>query len=369
MKFSCEKYVLQAALMTASRAAAAKSPIPTLEGLLIQAGAAVRITGYDLKKGIYTDIDADVTVPGSAVFGAKLFVEMIRRMPDGVVTVEVSDDLNATVRCGRSEYAFMAMDADDYPELPAADYTDGISMPQKTLRGMIDETLFAVSTNESRPVYMGSLFELEHGVLTIVSVDGYRLALRRENVGGDTDGLRFIIPGSALTDIGRICGDTDEPIGISVGPKHVSFTIDRTVVVSRRLEGDFLNYRKAIPEQFRTEMKIDRDEFLAAVDRVSLVVDEKIKNPVRLVFEDGAIRFLCVTPVGKAEDVCSCEGSGGDMEIGFNDRYLRDALRAAPKQELKIAINTGSSPCVFFPADGGDAFAYMILPVRLRAGQ
>lgn len=370
MKFSCEKYVLQNAVMTASRAAAAKSPLPALEGLLVKAGAGISVTGYDLKKGIYTTIEADVSQPGSAVFGAKLFVEMIRHMPDGIVTVEVGEDNNAKIKCGRSEYSLMAMDADDYPDLPSVDYDEAISIPQKQLKEMIGETIFAVSTNESRPVYMGSLFEIEEGTLTLVSVDGYRLALRREKIEGCGENeMRFIIPGAALSEVERICGDTDEPVQINVGAKHVSFTIGETVVVSRRLEGDFLNYKKAIPENFRARVKIERNEFLSVVDRVSLIVDEKLKSPVRLTFGDGSIEFLCATPLGKAEDACSCEGTGEDVEIGFNDRYLRDALRAAPADALLICINTGSSPCVLVPADETGKFIYMILPVRLRAGE
>lgn len=369
MKFSCEKYVLQNALSTAARAASAKSPIPALEGLLIHAGGKVRITGYDLKKGIYTDIEADISAPGAAVLNAKLFVEMIRRMPDGIVTVSVDEDNAVKVKCGKTEYNFVAMSADDYPELPETDRDDAVSVQQKVLRELIEDTVFAVSANESRPVYTGSRFEIENGVLTVISVDGYRLALKRSKLDGCDKSFAFIIPGSALQDVERICEDSEEPVMINVGTKHVSFTIGDTVVVSRRLEGDFLNYRKAIPEAFRFTLKIDRNEFLAAVDRVSLVVDEKVKNPLRLIFGDGKIDFSCVTPRGRAEDVCTCDGGGEDMEIGFNDRYLREALRAASKDELSMCINTGSSPCIFVPADGGDEFVYMILPVRLRAGE
>ena len=366
MKFSCDKHLIQSAAATAARAASAKSPIPALEGLLIQAGAGVRLTGYDLKKGIYTTIEADVERPGSAVLNAKLFTEMLRRLPDGIVTVEVGEQNDVKVKCGRSAYDFIAIDAEEYPELPEMDESEAVSIPQKTLKAMIDETIFAVSTNESRPVYMGSMFEIGGGQLTLVSVDGYRLALRREKLeGSGREGLAFIIPGTALQDISRICADA---VLINVGAKHVTFTIGETVVISRRLEGEFLNYRKAVPENFRFTMKISREEFLSVVDRVSLVVDEKIKSPLRLTFRDGSIDFACVTPVGRAEDVCSCTGEGGDTEIGFNDRYLRDALRAAPADELDVCINTGSSPCVFLPADGGDGFIYMVLPVRLRSG-
>lgn len=370
MKFSCDKHLIQSAAATAARAASAKSPIPALEGLLIQAGAGVRLTGYDLKKGIYTTIEADVERPGSAVLNAKLFTEMLRRLPDGIVTVEVGEQNDVKVKCGRSAYDFIAIDAEEYPELPEMDESEAVSIPQKTLKAMIDETIFAVSTNESRPVYMGSMFEIGGGQLTLVSVDGYRLALRREKLeGSGREGLAFIIPGTALQDISRICADSDEQVLINVGAKHVTFTIGETVVISRRLEGEFLNYRKAVPENFRFTMKISREEFLSVVDRVSLVVDEKMKSPVRLIFGDGRIDFFCNTPLGRAGDVCPCEGEGGDTEIGFNDRYLRDALRAAPVKELEVCINTGSSPCVIRAADGGDEFTYMILPVRLKAGE
>ena len=358
MKFSCEKHLLQAAVAAASRAASAKSPISALEGLLIEAGSGVRVTGYDLKKGIYMNIEADVAQPGSAVLmTAKLFSEMMRLLPDGIVTVEVGDDSRASVRCGQSEYGFMALPAADYPELPEVDESEAVRISQKALRSMIDESIFAVSTNESRPVYMGSLFELEGGRLTMVSVDGYRLAIRRESVQGGAEGLRFIIPGSALLDVERLCADSDEEVLLNVG----------TVVVSRKLEGDFLNYKKSLPENFRYVVKLLREDMLGATDRVSLVVDEKMKSPVRLIFGDGRIDFFCNTPLGRAGDVCPCEG--GDTEIGFNDRYLRDALRAAPVKELEVCINTGSSPCVIRAADGGDEFTYMILPVRLKAGE
>ena len=336
MKFSCDKYVLQQAAASAARAAAAKSPIPTLEGLLIEAGASVRITGYDLKKAIYTTIDADIPEPGSVLIGARLFCEMLRRMPDGIVTVEAEN---------------------------------GVSLPQNLLKKMINECSFAVSTNESRPVYMGTLFEIENNVLTMVSVDGYRLALRREAVEGYGDDCSFIVPGTALSDLERLCGDSDERVVLSVGSKHISFTVGNTVVLSRRLEGDFLNYKKAIPESFRVTVKTARTDLLEVVERVSLIIDSKNNAPLRLTFRKDAIDFVCTTPLGKAADSCPCEGDGGDLEIGFNDHYLSDALKAAPADEINVCLNTGSSPCILVPADGSDNFVYMVLPVRLRAGQ
>lgn len=368
MNFSCEKDVLQQAALSTARAAASKSPIAALEGLLIQAGEGVRITGYDLKRAIYTTIPANVSEAGSVVLPARLFCEMLRRMPDGIVTLAVSDD-SVNVKCGKSSFDLVGMRAEDYPDLPTVDQESGVALPQGLLKEMINETSFAISTNEARPVYMGSLFELENNELRIVSVDGYRLALRREAVEGYGDDCSFIVPGTSLGDLERFCDDSDDKVSIAVGGKYISFTVGETVVLSRRLEGEFLNYRKAIPESFRVQVQTERTELLRVVERVSLIVDEKVRTPLRLTFGDGTIDFACTTPVGRAEDVCPSEGDGAGLEIGFNDRYLSDALKNAPTDEIRVSLNTGSSPCILTAADGSDNFTYMILPVRLRAGQ
>ena len=368
MKFSCEKYLLQSACGIASRAAAGKSPIPALEGLLLQASDRLTVTGYDLKKGIYTQLEAEVKEQGSVVVGARLFGEMIRRLPDGIVTISTDINNNVNVKCGKSEFNFMGISPEDYPEMPVVDGVNNIALPQKILGSMINQTIFAVADNDMRPIYTGTLFDIEGEELTLVSVDGYRLAKRSEKLeSAKMENCSFVVPGSALADIERICGDSEELVKISVGAKHISFSIGETVVVSRRLEGEFLNYKKSIPDSFKYTVKVDRDEFMSAIDRVALIVSERNTSPVRMTFNDGSIDCLCVTPIGRAEDVCTCEGSGEGLQIGFNDRYLKDALKAAAKEELNICLNSASSPCIITAADGSDNFTYMILPVRLHA--
>ena len=221
MKFTCEKHVLQAAVAAASRAASSRSSIPALEGLLIQAGVNVRVTGYDLRKGIYQSFEAEVEEPGSAVvMTAKLIGEMMRVLPDGKVTFEVANGGKTTVKCGMSEYSFMSLPADEYPELPDNNYADAISLEQQQLSEIIEQTIFAVSTNESRPVYMGSLFELDGNRLTVVSVDGYRLALRRAEVSGKTENAHFIVPGTVLQDVARLCSKSEDPVMINLGERQ-----------------------------------------------------------------------------------------------------------------------------------------------------
>lgn len=369
MKFSCEKTVLQAAVSTAAKAASARSPIPALEGILLEAGAdRVKLTGYDLKKGIYTHIAADVGEPGSVILGARVFSNIVNSLPDGKVTLK-TEGQNAVIRCENAEFNIIGSNASDYPELPDIDGPSGVSLPQDLLSRMIRQTIFAVSDNESRPVYTGELFEISGGSLTVVAVDGYRLALRREPVEGVNEEYSFIVPGNALSDLEKLCGDSGE-VRINLGSKHISFVIGETVLVSRRLEGEFLKYKTAVPATFRAEVRADRAQLQRTIERVSLIIDDRIKNPLRCTFGNNEVRIVCATALGKAEDVCATEGEGNDIEIGFNNRYVLDALKAAPAEEIKVCLNTGSSPCVLLPAeqaeDGSD-FLYMILPVRLKA--
>jgi DNA polymerase-3 subunit beta len=328
----------------------------------------VTVTGYDLKEGIFTTFAADVEEAGSVVIEARFLNEMLRRLPDGIVSFDCAEDCKVSVRCGRSKYDIIGIESAEYPEIQKVEGLNRVSLPQKILKSMINETIFAIAETDVRPVYTGTLFEIEDGKLTLVSVDGYRLAKRTEiPEEAAMENCTFIVPGSALADIERICGDTSDEVEISVGDKHIEFKIGDTVVITRRLEGDFLNYKKAIPATFKYEIKISRSEFLSTVDRVSLIVDEKNKTPVRVIFGDGMISCNCVTPLGKAEDVCICEGSGEDLLIGFNDRYLKDALKAAEGEDIKLCVNTASSPCVIVPAEGEEKFTYMVLPVRLHA--
>ena len=367
MKFTCMKSALQAAVNIASRAASSKSPIPALEGILLEAGpAGLKLTGYDLKKGIYTTIEADVAQPGSIVLGAKIFGDIVRSLPEGVVTVKV-EGLNVSITCENSDFKIVGIDFNDYPELPSIDHHSGISLPQNILGEMIRQTIFAVSDNEARPVYTGEMFEIEGGSLTLVAVDGYRLALRREKIDKEMESYSFIVPGNALSDLEKLCGDNDEDVTIALGSKHISFTIGRTVIISRRLEGDFLNYRKTVPTTFNVVVRADRHDLQRTVERVSLIIDDKIKNPIRCTVGENEMRIVCSTSIGKAEDVCPVSGDGKGLEIGFNNRYILDALKAAPSEEVDVCLNTGSSTCIINPADGSDKFLYMVLPVRLKA--
>ena len=367
MILSCEKEILQSAISTASKASSARSSMPALEGILFEAfPERLKLTGYDLKKAIYTEIDADVTQQGSIVLNARMVGNIINSLPEGTVTLTTAG-LNTKITCGNAEFNIIGINSEDYPELPNIDAQTGVSLPQSILSRMIRQTIFAVSDNESRPVYTGELFEIEDGKLVIVAVDGYRLALRRETIEGMDQELKFIVPGNALNDLEKLCGNTEEPVKINLGSKHISFSIGDTVLISRRLEGEFLDYRKSVPTSFRISVTADRLALQRSIERVSLVIDDRVRNPLRCTFEDNEIHIVCSTAMGKAEDFFSVDGDGTGLEIGFNNRYMLDALKAAPDETVRLCLNTSSSPCVILPAEESDEFLYMILPVRLKA--
>lgn len=370
MKFSCEKALLQAAISTTSRAVSPKSSIPALEGILLEAGSDLRLTGYNLETGIRTIVPADIREEGTLVLGARLFGEIVRKLPDDIVTFQ-SENYMVNIKCGMSEFNILGTDPEEFPELPTVEYQNSLILPQSRLKAMISQTLFAVSDNESRPIHTGSLFEVDSEGLTIVSVDGYRLALRHESIdkkeGAET--FSFVVPGAALSEVEKICSDMDEPASVTQGARHVMFKVGDTMLVSRRLEGEFLAYRQAIPRNNTIHVEGDTRALLSSIDRVSLIISDKLKSPLRCVFDSNLLKISTKTAIGDAYDECPLSGDGGGLEIGFNNKYLMDALKAAPADKVRLELTTGVSPCVILPTEGEENFLYMVLPVRLKAGE
>lgn len=380
MKFSCEKALLINAISLASRTVAVKSSIPALEGLLLDCTEnSLRITGYDLKTGIRSSIPAEVKEQGQMVFSARLFHEIVRRMPDDVVNI-ATDGFTVNVRCGMSEFNIQGIDASEYPDLPTVDYVNTFDIPQNALRDMIERTSFAISQSDARPIHTGALFDVNDvesdatAKLTMVAVDGYRLALRREkirNLGG-SKGFQFVVPGAALKEVQRIAGDVDKPIQVIQGERHVLFRTEDAMLITRRLEGEFLNYKQAIPTNSSINVGTETSKLMQSIERCSLIISEQQKSPLRCTFEDGTLKLKTSTALGNAYDECPISGSGSGMEIGFNNKYLLDALKAVPATYINLSLNTPVSPCVITKSDDVDiasnSFTYMVLPVRLRAG-
>ena len=367
MKFSCEKALLSGAVSVTSRAVAAKSSIPAMEGILIEAGDSLRLTGYNLETGIQATVPAEIKEKGSLVLSARIFGEIVRKLPDDMVVFS-SQGYTVNIKCGMSEFNILGTDPEEFPELPTVDQQNSLTLPQPVLRAMISQTLFAVSDNESRPIHTGSLFEVDGTTLTVVSVDGYRLALRKEDLTEKkgVDFFSFVVPGSALGEVEKICSG-EEAVVVTQGARHVMFKTGDTVLVCRRLEGEFLPYKNAIPRNNTIHIEVDARALLSSIERVSLIISEKLKSPLRCIFGDGMVSITTKTAIGDAADQCLISGDGQGLEIGFNNKYLMDALKAAPADKLRMEFTSGVAPCVILPAEGEENFIYMVLPVRLKA--
>ena len=366
MRFSCEKALLQSAVNITSRAVSTKSSIPALEGLLLQCDGALTVSGYNMQTGIRTKVPAEIREDGEIVVNARLFGDIIRKMPDDVVTF-AADKAVIRLTCGDAHFEIAAIGAEDFPELPVVEDQFSITMKQNVLRAMIGQTLFAVSTNEARPVHTGALFEIGADGLTVVALDGFRLALRREPIDRiDGGAFRFVAPGPALSEVEKICGDTEDPAEITLGNRHLLFEIGDTQLICRRLEGEFLDYKNAIPRKNPIRLTVDTKTMIESIDRVSVVISDKLKSPVRCVFDLDRVSMSAKTGNGESSDICRLSGDGQGLEIGFNNRYLMEALRYAPADTVTMELNTGISPAIIVPAEGEETFLYMVLPVRLK---
>ena len=369
MKLTCEKNQLVSAISVASRTVAQKSAISGLEGILVRAGVKVMLTGYNLETGITVSVDADIQETGACVMPARLFFDIVRKLPDDTVSIQVDESFKVSIKGGISSFTITALSADDYPELPDVDSEKGIRVPQNELKAMISGTIFAVSENQARPIHTGVLFEVDNDSITSVAVDGYRLALRRYLPEESLERtLKFVAPAAALKEVEKILGDTDDPATFYPGSKHILFTIGDATLVCRILEGEFLDWRRVLPQNNPVKLVGNVSRLTDSIERVGLVISEKLKSPVRCKFGDNAAELRTVSTIGEAYDVCPIAGDGKDLEIGFNCKYLLDALRAVPDSECTLEMINGLSPIVLNPTEG-NRYSYMVLPVRLKAGE
>lgn len=366
MKFTVNKSDITEAVSNIQRAVSTKTSIPALEGILLSATeTGLELCAYDLELGITTVIPAFVMEPGKAVLSAKLFSDIVRRTPAETVTVSVDEKNMATLESGYSRFSIIGIPAEEFPKLPKLSDSTQISLPGALLKSMIRQTLFAIAESDAKPIHQGSLFSLENGILDVVSVDGYRLAVRREPVDFSED-LSFVVPGKTLSELLKLIKDSEEPVEISAGRRHILFKIDNYTVISSLLEGEFLNYKAAIPPESQTEVVLKTREAIDSVERVSLLITDRLKSPIRCLFDNNEVKLNCTTSMGRASDQLDVEMTGQSVEIGFNNRYLLEALRNTECDEVKVQLGGPLSPMKVVPKEG-DSFLFLVLPVRLKS--
>jgi len=366
MRFTCEKSMLMTGLNITGRTVAQKSALSAIEGILCKAETGLTLTGFNMETAITYEIEADVSENGICVLPAKLFGDIIRRLPEGPVTVTVDDNFKVSVKAGYASFHISAESAADYPELPDVGSGRSVKIPQNALKELISGTIFSVSENQGRPVHTGVKFEVEKDSVSAIAVDGFRLARRTYHTEEETGiHMSFVVPAQGLKEVEKILNDTDEEMSFTMGAKHILFKIGEATLICRLLDGEFLDWRRVVPSDCPIKLVANVSDLVSSIERVGLIVSEKYKSPVRCLFSDQVLQMKTNTTIGVAEDRCAIAGNGKELEIGFNVRYLADALRAVPGEEVVLELTNGLSPIVMTPVDEKKDFAYMVLPVRI----
>lgn len=364
MKLTCERTLLAEAITGVSKAVLTSNNGSPLEGILFHAeGFSLTLTGYNEQLAITTTLEANVQQPGDALLSARLLGDMVRRLNAEDIELSCDDNCTATVKGGITEFNILGMNPASYPSLPSPATDHALDLPAAGLKEIVETTLYAVSLDDKKPAHTGELFVIEPEKLTVVALDGFRLAIMEKKVQADKE-ISVIIPAKTLSEAVKLFGDGDDAVQIAANRRYVVFSNERYTVISRLIEGEFLDYKRVIPDGCRTKVTVDARNFINVIERASLIITERLKNPLRITF-DGNITVRCETQLGRVVDELDAKVEGDALEIGFNNRYLLDALRNARCDRLVLELGGQLSPVKILPADGGD-FLFLVLPVRFK---
>ena len=370
MKLICEKDNILKALNSVTKAVATKTTMPILEGILIQTNDnEIKLTTYDLEIGIEYIMDCEVKEQGSTVVNAVMFSEIIRKLPDTQIYISLNDKNLLQIECEGSLYKLATMNPAEFPELPKIEVENSIELEQNNLKNMIRKTIFAVSTEDTRPIFTGCLFQIENNQLSLVAIDGFRLALRTIFLNKQTNNFSAVIPGKTLNEMNKILSDSFDFVRIGVSKNQALFEMDNCKVVTRILEGEFLNYKNVIPTNWESRIKVNKNNLQNSFERISLIssssIEKEKKYPVKVEIDIGKVTISCTNQTGDAKEELFVSTEGKNLEAGFNPKYFLDSLKAIEDEEVFVEFGTSISPCLIKPTDSSE-YVYMILPIRLK---
>ena len=352
MKIVCYKDKIIKALNSVVKGVASKTTMPILEGILIQTNDnEIKLTTYDLEIGIEYIMECEIKEQGSTVVNAIMFSEIIRKLPDTEIYISLNDKNLLEIECEGSLYKLATMNPEEFPELPKIEIENSIEVDQNVLKNMIRKTIFAVSSEENRPIFTGCLFEIENNKLNLVAVDGFRLALRSIYLNKQTNNFSAVIPGKTLNEVNKIISDSFEPVKIGVSKNQALFEMDNCKIVTRILDGEFLNYKNVIPSNWETRIRVNKNSIQNSFERISLIsasaIEKEKKYPVKVQVDIGKVIISCTNQTGDAKEELFVSTEGKNLEAGFNPKYFLDSLKAVEDEEVFIEFG-------------------MILPIRLK---
>lgn len=364
MKIICTKSNLLSGVQTVSKAVPSKTTMSILECILVDTrNGVIKLTANDMELGIESVIDGEILDKGMIALDAKIFLEIVRKLPDNDITIETNDSFKTTITCEKAKFNIIGKSGDDFSFLPDIERNDSVILSQFTLKEIIRQTIFSIADNDNNRVMTGELFEINQDTLKVVTLDGHRISIRKIALKNSYDSKKVIVPGKTLNEISKILsGDMDKDVNIYFTDKHILFEFDNTIVVSRLIEGEYFKIDQMLSSDYETKVRINKKELLDCIDRATLLVKEGDKKPVIISISDVSMELKMNSTVGSMDEQIDITKEGKDLMIGFNPKFLIDSLRVIEDEEVDLYMVNPKAPC--FIRNAEESYIYVILPVN-----
>ncbi len=366
MKIVCKKYNLLKGLNIVSKAVPAKTTMSILQCILVDCTKGnIRLIANDTEIGIETIVEGEILEKGVVALDAKIFFEIIRKLPEDDVDITTDASYKTTIKCMNSKFNILGKSGDEFSYLPEIDRSDYITISQLTLREVIRQTIFSVSANDTNKIMTGIFFEIKNDRLRIISLDGHRISIRMLTIKEETDEKKVIIPSKTLNEISKIVtGESEDTVNIYFTDKYVTFEFDDTIVLSRIIEGEYFDVDRMLINDFSTKVRINKKDFIDCIERSTLMVKEGDKKPVIFVVNNDTIELKINSTIGSMNEFVDIDLEGDNITIGFNPRFLLDALRVIDDDEIDIYLNGSRSPGII--KDINESYIYLVLPININ---
>lgn len=365
MKIITTKSILLDSINIVQKAVPSKTTLSILEGILFEAkNGKLKLTATDLEIGIETIANVDVIEPGKIVLSAKIVGEIVRKLPDADIEIETAENNLVYIKSENSSFKVVTLPSEEFPELPVVKKENGITLSQSILRDMIRQTIFAVSTDEVRPILTGVLLDITGDTLTMVALDGFRMAVKWNGIINDNN-FKVVIPGKSLSEIAKILNENDDPVNIYFSKNHIQFQVEDTLIVSRLLEGEFINYKQIIPSEYKIKVKVSTSSLMESCDRAALFARDSSNNMIKFEINDDLMIIRSNSQNGDVYEEIKIQKEGNDIEIAFNAKYFIDVLKVIESEEITIEFTTNVSPSIMRPCEK-TGYLYLVLPARFK---